>query len=123
MHICISYSLAYLKYLNKYVLTTNVSAYVKYVNTFACQNYLCKIVVLYISIFERVFTHEAASSIPGLVNTFFCSCFTAYHQTSNQIGWLSYPLPLLLPQMNITASQSSSKPLDLECSSHNLFTF
>ena len=30
---CISYSLAYLKYLNKYVLTTNVSAYVKYVNT------------------------------------------------------------------------------------------
>jgi hypothetical protein len=54
---------------------------------------------------------------------FFCSCFTAYHQTSNQIGWLSYSLPLLLPQVNITASQSSSKPLDLECSSHNLFTF
>ena len=35
-HMCISYSLAYLKYLNKYVLTTNVSAYVKYVNTFVC---------------------------------------------------------------------------------------
>ena len=41
-HICISYSLVYLKYLNKCVLTTNVSAYVKYVNTFACQNYLFK---------------------------------------------------------------------------------
>ena len=35
IHICISYSLAYLKHLNKYALTTNVSAYVKYVNTFA----------------------------------------------------------------------------------------
>jgi len=43
---CISYSLAYLKYLNKYVLTTNVSTYVQYVNTFACRNYLCKIVLL-----------------------------------------------------------------------------
>jgi hypothetical protein len=32
-HTCISYSLASLKYLNKYALTTNVSAYVKYVNT------------------------------------------------------------------------------------------
>jgi len=41
--------LAYLKYLNKYALTANVSAYVKYANTFACQNYLRKIVVLYIS--------------------------------------------------------------------------
>ena len=30
-------------------LTTNVSTYVKYVNTYACQNYLCKIVVLCIS--------------------------------------------------------------------------
>jgi vesicle coat complex subunit len=37
---------AYLKYLNEYVLTTNVSAYVKYVNTFACQNYFHKIVLL-----------------------------------------------------------------------------
>jgi hypothetical protein len=46
---CISYSSAYIKYLNKYALTTNVSAYVTYVNTFACQNYLCKIVVLCIS--------------------------------------------------------------------------
>jgi len=43
-YICISYSLAYLKYLNKYALTANVSAYVKYVNTFACRNYLRKIV-------------------------------------------------------------------------------
>jgi hypothetical protein len=40
------YPLAYLKYLNKYTWTTNVSTYVKYVNTFACQNYLCKIVVI-----------------------------------------------------------------------------
>jgi len=52
-HICISYPLTYLKYLNKYALTTNVSAYVKYANTFACQNYLRKIVVLHISIFGR----------------------------------------------------------------------
>ena len=36
------YPLAYLKYLNKYALTGNVSTYVKYVNTFVCQNYLCK---------------------------------------------------------------------------------
>jgi hypothetical protein len=35
-----------IKYFNKYALTTNVSAYVKYVNTFVCQNYLCKIVLL-----------------------------------------------------------------------------
>jgi hypothetical protein len=49
IHICISYPLEYLKYLNKYPLTTNVSTYVKYVNTFACQNYLRKIVVLHIS--------------------------------------------------------------------------
>jgi len=48
-----SYPLAYLKYLNKYALTTNVSAYVKYVNTFACQNYLCKIVALCISTILR----------------------------------------------------------------------
>src|SRR6266481_5105357 len=47
---CISYSLGYLKYLNKYALTANVSAYVKYVNTFACQNYLCKIDLLRIFI-------------------------------------------------------------------------
>jgi len=52
-YVCISYSLAYLKYLNKCVLTKNVSAYVKYVNTFACWNYLCKIVVFYISISGR----------------------------------------------------------------------
>jgi hypothetical protein len=39
-YICVSYSLGYLKYLNKYALTTNVSKCVKYVNTFACQNYL-----------------------------------------------------------------------------------
>ena len=50
IHICISYSLAYLKCLNKYALTTNVSTYVKYVNTFACQNYLHKIVWLCIFI-------------------------------------------------------------------------
>jgi hypothetical protein len=37
-----------IKYFNKYALTTNVSAYVKYVNTFVCQNYLRKIVLLYI---------------------------------------------------------------------------
>ena len=30
-------------------MLTNVSAYVKFVNTFACQNYLRKIVVLCIS--------------------------------------------------------------------------
>lgn len=40
-------------YLNKYTLPTNVSAYVKYVNAFACQNYLCKIVVLCISVSGR----------------------------------------------------------------------
>jgi hypothetical protein len=45
-YVSISYSSAYLKYLNKYVLTANLSAYVKYVNTFACQNYLHKIVLL-----------------------------------------------------------------------------
>jgi len=50
IHTCISYSLAYLKYLNKYALTTTIATYVKYVKTFACQNYLCKIVVLCISI-------------------------------------------------------------------------
>ena len=49
----ISYPLAYLKYLNKYALTTNGSTYVKYVNTFACQNYLHKIVVLHISVSGR----------------------------------------------------------------------
>jgi hypothetical protein len=37
---------AYLKYLNKYALITNVSTYIKYVNT---QNDLCKIVVLCMS--------------------------------------------------------------------------
>ena len=47
IHTYVSYSLAYLKYLNKYALTTNVSAYV---NTFVCQNYLCKIVLLCLSI-------------------------------------------------------------------------
>src|ERR1700734_493649 len=49
----VSYSLGYLKYLNKYALTTNIFAYVKYVNTFVCQNYLHKIVVLCISISGR----------------------------------------------------------------------
>ena len=44
------YSLAYFKYLNKYALATNVSAYVEYVNTFACQNYLHKIDLLCIFI-------------------------------------------------------------------------
>ena len=44
--ICTHYPLAYLKYLNKYVLTADVSACVKYANTFVCQNYLCKIVLL-----------------------------------------------------------------------------
>ena len=53
VHICISYPLAYLKYLNKYALTTNVSMYVKYVNTFPCQNYLHKIVVLHIAVSGR----------------------------------------------------------------------
>ena len=48
-YVHISYPLAYLKYLNKYALTTNVSTYVKYVNTLVCQNYLRKIVVLCIS--------------------------------------------------------------------------
>ena len=47
------YPLAYLEYLNKYALTANVSAYVKYVNTYACQNYLRKIVVLRISVSGR----------------------------------------------------------------------
>ena len=53
IHICISYPLAYLKYLNKYALTANVSTFVKYVNTFVCQNYSRKIVVLCISISGR----------------------------------------------------------------------
>jgi hypothetical protein len=44
-----SYPLTYLKYLNKYALPTDVSTYVKYANTFECQNYLCKIVTLCIS--------------------------------------------------------------------------
>ena len=52
-HICVSYSLGYLKYLNKYALTTNVPKCVKYVNKFACQNYLHNIVVLCISISGR----------------------------------------------------------------------
>jgi hypothetical protein len=34
---CISYSLAYLKYLNKYPLTANVSTYVEYANTFVSE--------------------------------------------------------------------------------------
>src|ERR1700689_2579341 len=51
MHTYVSYPLAYLKYLNKYALTVNVSTYVTYANTFVCQNYLRKIVVLYISNF------------------------------------------------------------------------
>jgi hypothetical protein len=50
VHICISYLLAHLKYLNKYVLTAHVSSYVKYVNTFVCQKYLCKIVVPHICV-------------------------------------------------------------------------
>ena len=49
MHTYVSYSL----YLKKYLLTANVSAYVEYVNTFVCQNYACKIVVLHISIHGR----------------------------------------------------------------------
>ena len=43
----------YVSYSKKYLLTANVSAYVEYVNTFVCQNYLCKIVVLHISIHGR----------------------------------------------------------------------
>jgi hypothetical protein len=46
-------SFSIFKISNKYALATNVSAYVKYVNTFACQNYLCKTVVLCISISGR----------------------------------------------------------------------
>ena len=53
MYIFVRYPLAYLKYLNKYVLTANVSTNVKYVNTYACQYYLHKIVVLHISIYSR----------------------------------------------------------------------
>ena len=53
IHTCVSYSLGYLKYLNKYALTTNVSECVKYVNKFACQNDLHNIVVLCISVFDR----------------------------------------------------------------------
>ena len=52
-HICVSYSLEYLKYLNKYALTTNISECVKYVDTFACHNYLHNIVVLCISVSAR----------------------------------------------------------------------
>jgi hypothetical protein len=48
--ICISYSLAYLKYLNKYVLAADVSACVKYADAFMCQNYFRKIDVLRISV-------------------------------------------------------------------------
>jgi sterol desaturase/sphingolipid hydroxylase (fatty acid hydroxylase superfamily) len=46
-------SFSIFKILNKYALTTNISAYVKYANTFACQNYLHKIVVLCISVSGR----------------------------------------------------------------------
>ena len=35
-----------------YALTANISAYVKYVNTYACQNYLPKIVVLRICFWQ-----------------------------------------------------------------------
>ena len=63
MHICItSYPLPYL---NKY---TNV-AYVKYANTFACQNYLRKIVVVPLNtihiilfcftVFQQPATHQS----------------------------------------------------------------
>jgi hypothetical protein len=45
VHICISYALAYLKYLNKYSFTAYVTANVKYVNPFVCMTYLHKIVV------------------------------------------------------------------------------
>jgi len=54
----VSYSLAYLKYLNKYALTTKVSTYV---NTFVCQNYLCKIVLLCIF-------------VPACQNGTLCNC-------------------------------------------------
>ena len=43
MAICISYALAYLKYLNKYAFTPYVTTNEKYVNTYACATYLCKI--------------------------------------------------------------------------------
>jgi len=41
-----TYVLFFGEYLNKYVFTANVSTYVKYINTFARQNYLHKIVLL-----------------------------------------------------------------------------
>ena len=48
VHICISYALAYWKYLNKYLFTAYVTANVKYANAFACMTYLHKIVVFHI---------------------------------------------------------------------------
>ena len=53
VHICISYPAAYLKYLDKYILSANVSAYVKIFNTYVCRNYSRKIVVLRISVSGR----------------------------------------------------------------------
>jgi len=72
-----SYSLAYLKYLNKYVLTTNVSAYVKYDNTFACQNYLRKIIVLRISVYAG--GHEYAEQNYLMYIVLTCKCIDILH--------------------------------------------
>ena len=51
-HICVSYSLEYLKYLNKYALTTNISECVIHLRkTFAFNAYLLK---YFIAIFKTM---------------------------------------------------------------------
>jgi hypothetical protein len=61
----------------KYVLTTNVSACVKYVNTFACATYLHKIDVLCISISGRqTWIHGAQLSYVNISDTNVLTYFT-----------------------------------------------
>ena len=69
MFLCLRCELSFtiFKYLNKYALTTNVSAYVKYANTFACQNYLCKIVMLCIS--DSACQKQICGAQPSYINS------------------------------------------------------
>jgi hypothetical protein len=50
-------------------LAANVSTYVKYVNTFVCWNYLCKIVLLCISILYSAYPFLAGVSMQRLSAT------------------------------------------------------
>ena len=94
IHTYVSYSLAYLKYLNKYALTTNVSAYV---NTFVCQNYLCKIVLLCIF-------------VPAC-QKWKCQLFVTVTGDRNHFVWIAKPKQNLLHLLSMWSNLQTSHML------------